>query len=75
MSNPTIELTERQVITALSQFPPKALKKVIDNLLKEKLYTPPSLREIAKEASSVVKKEGVKRETVEEAIKWARSQK
>ena len=75
MSNPTIELTERQVITALSQFPPKALKKVIDNLFKEKLYTPPSLREIAKEASSVVKKDGVKRKTVEEAIKWARSQK
>ncbi len=75
MSNPTIELTERQVITALSQFPPKALKKVIDTLFKEKLYTPPSLREIAKEASSVVKKDGVKRETVEEAIKWARSQK
>lgn len=75
MKHPTIELTEKQVVGALSQFSPKALKKVIDNLFKKKLYTPPSLKEISKEASAVVKKEGLKIETAEEAVKWARSQK
>lgn len=75
MGNPTIELSEKQVISALSQYQPKALKKVIDDLFKKKLYAPPSLKEITKEASQVVKKEGVKSGTIEEAIKWARSQK
>jgi len=75
MSNTTIELSEKQVVGALSQFSPKALKKVIDDLFKKKLYTPPSLKEIAREASAGVKKDGIKIETVEEAVKWARSQK
>mgnify|MGYP001573086876 CR=1 FL=1 len=74
MANPVIELNEKQVISVLSQFSPGALKKVIDNLFKKKLYTPPSLKEITREASAVVKKEGIKDKTVEEAIKWARSQ-
>lgn len=74
MANPVIELNEKQVISVLSQFSPGALKKVIDNLFKKKLYIPPYLKEITREASAVVKKEGIKAKTVEEAIKWARSQ-
>jgi len=75
MSNPVIELSEKQVISALSQFSPKELKKIMDNLFKKKLYSPPSLDEIAGETSGIVKKERIGSETVEEAIKWARKQK
>ena len=75
MRSPSIELSEKQVVSALSQFSQKELKRVIDNLFKKQLYTPPTLKEITREASSIIKKEGIKSETVEEAIKWARSQK
>jgi hypothetical protein len=43
MNNPTIELNRNQLIADLSQFPPEALKKLIDELFKKKLYAPPSL--------------------------------
>ncbi len=75
MSNPVIELSEKQVINVLSQFSPRELKKIIDKLFKKKLYSPPLLENIAGEASEIVKREGTKSKTVEEAIRWARSQK
>jgi hypothetical protein len=75
MNNPTIELTQRQVLNALSQFPPKTLKKIIDNLFRKKLYVPPTLAEITRKASSTVKKQKITPATIDEAIQWARSQK
>jgi len=75
MNNPTIELNRPQLISALSQFPPEVLKKVIDDLFRKKLYKPQPLAEIAKEAAAVVRKAKLGPETAEEAVQWARSQK
>jgi hypothetical protein len=75
MNNPTIELNRPQLISALSQFSPEALKKVIDDLFRKKLYTPHSLAEITREASTVVRKAKLGPETAEEAVRWARLQK
>lgn len=75
MANPTIEISKQQVVNALLQFRPKELKNILNTLFKQKLFLPPSLREITKEASSIVKSKNLGPEVVEEAIKWARSQK
>ena len=75
MNNPTIELTQRQVLNALSQFPPETLKKIIDNLFRKKLYVPPTLAEITEEAAGTVKKQKISPAVIDEAIQWARSQK
>jgi hypothetical protein len=75
MANPTIEISKQQVVNALLQFRPKELKNILNTLFKQKLFIPPSLREITKEASSIVKSKNLGPEVVEEAIKWARSQK
>ncbi len=75
MSNPTIELSKKQVINVLVQFPPKELKEIIDTLLKQKAFVPPSLEEITEEASKIVQREGLEPEIIDEAIKWARSKK
>jgi len=75
MANPTIEISKQQVVNALLQFKPKELKNILNTLFKQKLFTPPSLGEITKEASSIVKSKNLGPEVVEEAIKWARSQK
>jgi len=75
MKNPTIELNKEQIINALSQFPAGELKKVIDSLFRKKVFVPPTLREITKEAEKIVKKEKLRVDVVEEARQWARSQK
>ncbi|GBE01811.1 hypothetical protein BMS3Bbin06_02320 [bacterium BMS3Bbin06] len=75
MSNPTIELSKKQVINVLAQFPPEELKEIIDTLLKQKAFVPPSLEEITEEASRIVQRERLEPEIVDEAIKWARSKK
>ncbi|MDP2755002.1 MAG: hypothetical protein Q8P40_11525 [Nitrospirota bacterium] len=75
MANPTIEISKQQVINALLQLTPKELKNTLNALFKQKLFIPPTLREITKEASSIVKREGIGPDVVEEAIKWARVQK
>ena len=75
MNNPTIELSRSQLVAALSQFPPEALKKLIDDLFRKKLYSPRPLSEITREASSIIKKAKIGPETAEEAVQWARVQK
>ena len=75
MANPTIEISKQQVVNALLQLKPKELKTILNTLFKQKLFTPPSLREITKEASSIVKGKNLASEVVEEAVKWARSKK
>lgn len=75
MSNPTIQVSNNQIVEALSQFPPEGLKKLIDQLFRKKLYAPPPLAEITREASRTVKRAKLPPETAAEAVAWARSQK
>lgn len=75
MANPTIEINKKQIINALSQFSPRELKGIIGELLRQKSFEPPTLEEITKEAGKIVKRERLKPEIVQEAIKWARSKK
>jgi hypothetical protein len=75
MNNPTIQLSRPQLISALTQFSPDALKKIIDDLFRKKIYTPHPLDEITREASTVVRKAKLGPETAEEAVQWARAQK
>ncbi len=75
MANPTIEINKKQIINALSQFSPRELKGIIGELLRQKSFVPPTLEEITKEAGKIVKRERLKPEVVQEAIKWARSRK
>jgi len=73
MGNPTIELSKKQVVNALTQFSPKELKGIIDELFRQKSFAPPSLDEITKEAGGVVRGFKLKQDVIHEAIKWARS--
>jgi hypothetical protein len=75
MNNPTIQLSRPQLISALTQFSPEALKKILDDLFRKKIYTPHPLDEITREASAVVRKAKLGPETAEEAVQWARAQK
>ena len=75
MNNPTIQVNNSQLVEALAQFPPEGLKKLIDQLFRKKLYSPPSLAEITREASRTVKRANLGPETAAEAVLWARSQK
>jgi hypothetical protein len=75
MNNPTIQVNNSQLVEALAQFPPEGLKKLIDQLFRKKLYSPPSLAEITREASRTVKRAKLVPETAAEAVLWARSQK
>lgn len=73
MSSPTIELSRKQIIDALVQFTPRELKEIIRELFKQKAFVPPTLDEITREAGKTIRKEKLKPEVVQEAIKWARS--
>lgn len=75
MSSPTIQVNNHQLVEALSQFPPDGLKKVIDQLFRRKLYSPPPLADITRAVSRAVKREKLWPETAAEAAQWARSQK
>jgi hypothetical protein len=75
MSNSTLPMNNSQLVEALSQFPPDGLKKLIDQLFRKKLYSPPPLAEITRAASRTVKREKLGPETAAEAVQWARSQK
>jgi len=75
MNNPTIQVNNSQLVEALAQFPPEGLKKLIDQLFRKKLYSPPPLAEITREASRTVKRAKLGPETAAEAVLWARSQK
>lgn len=75
MNNPTIQVNNNQLVETLAQFPPEGLKKLIDQLFRKKLYAPPSLAEITREAARAVKREKLGPEAAAEAVQWARSQK
>lgn len=75
MNNPTIQVNNSQLMEALTQFPPDGLKKLIDQLFRKKLYSPPSLADITRDASRTVKRAKLGPETADEAVLWARSQK
>ena len=75
MNNPITQVNNSQLVETLAQFPPEGLKKLIDQLFRKQLYSPPPLAEITREASRTVKRAKLGPETAAEAVSWARSQK
>jgi len=71
----TLELTEKQAFKALSHFSISKIQSLIHDLIKAKLYHPPTVDELYKECSSVVKKHKLSLSVLEEAKQWVRSQK
>lgn len=73
MSNPTVELSRKQIVSALVQCSPRELKSIFSDLFKQKAFSPPKLEDITREAAKTVRNRGLKAQTVQEAVKWARS--
>ena len=75
MTTTTIQLNEKQLLGALSNYQPTEIKKLISRLVRMNLYTPPSLESITRTASASVQRNRTPETTVLEAVKWARAQK
>jgi hypothetical protein len=75
MTTTTIQLNEKQLLGALSQYQPTEIKRLISRLVRMNLYTPPSLEAITRTASASVQRNKTPESTVMEAIQWVRSQK
>ena len=75
MSSLTIALNKEQIIDLLAQLSFGEIKGVLDSLIERKMFVPPSLREISREAEQIVRKEKLEIEVIEEAKRWARSRK
>ena len=74
MNAPTIQLTEQQIVSALAQYPPNDLKRIISRLVRTNRYTPPTLDEVTSSASACVQRNNTKESAVMEAVQWARGQ-
>ncbi len=75
MTTTTIQLNEKQLLGALSNYQPTEIKKLISRLVRMNLYTPPSLEAITRTASASVQRNKTPESEVMEAVKWARAQK
>ena len=75
MSNLTITVSKEQLVDLLVQLPFGEIKGILDSLIERKMFPPPNLEEIAKEAERIVKKEKLEVGVIEEAKRWARSRK
>ena len=75
MKKAVIEINSNQLLDALEQLPQNDLKKIIDILFLKKLFKKPDFDEVSEKAKKAIKKQGIKQEVVEDAIKWARKQK
>ena len=75
MNAPTIQLTEQQIISALTQYQPGDLKRIISRLVRKHLYTPPDLEKLTQTASASVQRNNTPESVVLEAVQWARDQK
>lgn len=64
-----------KMLIRLRELPPKELQNLMRKLFKEELYKPPTLESINEEAERIVEDNGLPLELVDEAIKWAKSQK
>lgn len=74
MNAPTIQLTEQQLLSALAQYQPGDLKRIISRLVRTNRYTPPTLEGITRAASASVKRNSTPESAVLEAVQWARGQ-
>jgi hypothetical protein len=75
MTTTTIQLNEKQLLGALSNYQPTEIKRLISRLVRMNLYTPPSLEAITRTASASVQRNKTPESTVMEAVEWARAQK
>ena len=75
MITTTIQLNEKQLLGALSNYQPTQIKRLISRLVRMNLYTPPSLETITRTASASVQRNKTPESAVMEAVKWARTQK
>ena len=73
MGNPTVELSRKQIVNALVQCSPQELKSIFSDLFKQKTFAPQKLEDITRAAAKTVKQKGLKAQTVQEAVTWARS--
>ncbi len=75
MSEIAIKLPKEKLIEGLSALSLKEIKDIMDLLIQNKLFKPPSAEEIYKDASEVIARENLTPEVAEEAVKWARDKK
>jgi hypothetical protein len=75
MSEVAIKLPKEKIIEGLSTLSLTEIKGIMDILIQNKLFKPPSARKIYKETSQIVIKEKLSPKVAEEAIKWARDRK
>jgi hypothetical protein len=72
MKKAVIEVDGAQLLNALEQLPEDDLKKIIDALFLKRLFKKPDFEDVSAKAKRAVKKQGLKPEVVEEAVRWAR---
>jgi len=73
MPETSIKLTKDKIVEGLSALSITEIKEIMDILIQNKLFTPPSARQIYEEASMIVRKENLPPEVAEEAVRWARA--
>ena len=74
MKKAVIEIDSSQILDALEQLPPEEIKKIIDALFLKGLIKKPDFKEVSAKVRKIVREEGIKPETVKEAVEWARKQ-
>ena len=75
MSEIAIKLPKEKIVEGLSNLSFTEIKELIDLLIENRLFQPPSAKEIYKQASQIVKNESLPKEVAEEAVRWARGRK
>jgi len=71
----TLAITKKQAFKTLSHFPISKIQSIIHDLIKAKLYHPPTADELYVECSSMIKKHKLSLSVLEEAKQWVRSKK
>jgi uncharacterized Fe-S cluster-containing MiaB family protein len=74
MKNMAKQMLEK-IMDNLRDLPPKEVQTLMRRLFKEGLYRPPKLGDITRKAEQITKENRLSPKVVDEAIKWARSQK
>ena len=75
MAEVAIKLSKDKLIEGLSTLSFKEIKDIMDSLIQKKLFRPPTVRRIYKEASEIVRRKKLPQEVAEEAVKWSRAKK
>lgn len=75
MSEVAIKFPKKRLIEGLSSLSFKEIKDIMDSLIQKKLFQPPTVNSICKEASKAIIKQKLSNEVSIEAVKWSRKQK